>query len=681
MKKQALALVFCMALTAALAFTGCATTPIPVPPDEGGEKPPVITTPELPVKVTVTEGEETDSRSYETIGKALPKVKKKIADAKGHVSVKISLAEGTFPLTETAALSYGDLAGKDYELTIAGAGADKTVVTSEYEIDGSDFEDMGDDIYAYSLPDECMTDGVFPALHDLALDGKLLPMARTEIRTIADSINRNDAKQVLLVDAGLLSGVPASEIAGTEIWIKNIWCYIGARIVGYDPLNAVYVDGNALYPVEVEAEDFAYLSMNGGCSYNTELTGDPYWLANKLAFLTEPNTFVYDREDGIFYVKTDGTDPSELHYTIPMLSQLMTLEDVKNVTIEGIAFRGTTSGWMTEHGYVRYQAGAQRGRSSTVWTPDLVTDAAIYVRDAQNLTVKNCSFADLGYDGVSLSGKVKDAAVTGNGFDRIDACALRIGTPEAYSPLAYNYGVTIENNRIENIAEEYLSSPALQVFFAQDLSIKYNTIRHTSYSAISLGWSWRLLGDGSLNLRNVEVAYNYIEDYITKMMDGGAIYCLGGNAAEANRDFFNTMHDNFVVITDQAAALPERNFTPQGYYMCLYLDGASSNWKVFNNVICSVDETNPSRHSYIYYQYVKNQQTHNLHSEHNYVVNILDEYRLFGPCLTNGELYNLTETDNYAVPDYASLKENYPAALEIVAAAGADGCKGVWPQE
>ena len=89
----------------------------------------------------------------------------------------------------------------------------------------------------------------------------------------------------------------------------------------------------------------------------------------------------------------------------------------------------------------------------------------------------------------------------------------------------------------------------------------------------------------------MEIAYNYIHNYMDLLRDGGAIYVLGGCAnykSYTNR--FNRMHDNYAELGDNSK---------YGYYC----DGASSNWDVFHSVIinCATplySQTHPQALSY-----------------------------------------------------------------------------------
>lgn len=676
MKKTLFALGLCMALV--LPLSACSPTNQPNPEPDPEPDP-------HPIKVTVTVGDESKSKSFDTLEEVLPKIKKQIDDSNQHIKVTVALAEGVYPLTKTAELSYAALADKDYELSFVGAGADKTVITSELVTNAENWSDEGGGIYSFTLPDEYLNeDDEYPILRDLYLDGEALEFARTEMRTFRYDLNMSSSESPFLIDSDLLDGISQQEADGLELWVRNFWNMFCFKIRGYGALTRL--NGEDFYPVAIDESNFQELTAGGtshAANANEMMVEDAYWLVNRLEFLTEPNTFVYDRETGTFYVKTDGSDIADHTLTIPLLTQLFSLDNVENLTFDGIGFTGTTANMVTIDGYVRSQAGMKWGGGGHI------PEAAIHGKDVENVTVQNCAFYQLGYDGISLYGKVEGLTIKNNSFEHIASGAIRLGAAsmesgpyQIYLPGNYTLNALIENNYILYNAEEYWSSAAIQIFFSNNCKILHNTILHTSYSAIHLGWVWATNGSNFLNIYKTEVAYNYIEDFMAKMMDGGAIYCIGGNAGLEIKDYFNFMHDNYAVVTENAGDLAEHP-DRQGYFFCWYLDNCSSNWKVYNNVIWTLDETHPIENSlaYIYYQHISSDaQTHNNHSEYNYFINIVDEHHVFNDYVRAD--CNLTESNNYSYPDLAALNASAQAATVngIVTNSGCTGHNGAWPQ-
>ena len=79
-------------------------------------------------------------------------------------------------------------------------------------------------------------------------------------------------------------------------------------------------------------------------------------------------------------------------------------------------------------------------------------------------------------------------------------------------------------------------------------------------------------------MRDAEIAYNKIIDFMQLMRDGAAIYVLGANCSWEHTAPFNFMHDNY------AEREMYKDNSKRGYYM----DGSSTNWEVYDNVILGV---------------------------------------------------------------------------------------------
>ena len=108
----------------------------------------------------------------------------------------------------------------------------------------------------------------------------------------------------------------------------------------------------------------------------------------------------------------------------------------------------------------------------------------------------------------------------------------------------------------------------------------HNTVDGCAYSAISAGWNWMPvdweIGE-RINIRDAEIAYNKFHNFMDRLHDGGAIYVVGSNANRFSRsDRFNHMHHNYATLDESG---------PAGDKYGYYLDGASSNWEMYDSVI------------------------------------------------------------------------------------------------
>jgi hypothetical protein len=242
-----------------------------------------------------------------------------------------------------------------------------------------------------------------------------------------------------------------------------------------------------------------------------------------------------------------------------------------------------------------------------------------------------------------------------NYFHEISMSAISIGDPVRASldPQNASFDIRVDHNVLSHIAYDYPSAPALDIFRVDGLSICHNTIEKTAYSAISVGWQWENLpyAPGEMvNIRDAEIAYNKITDFSQILRDAAAIYVVGANCARSYTRRFNTMHHNFA-----------ENDRIREKVMGYYLDGASSHWTVWDNVISKV-----SRPLYIQHnEYVPQQFTW-----HNHAYNIFSTEDVQK---TNHHPERDTIVSHiYVAPTLDVLFAEYPKAKEIFEQAGHD---------
>ncbi|MBE6656616.1 MAG: hypothetical protein E7609_07120 [Ruminococcaceae bacterium] len=167
----------------------------------------------------------------------------------------------------------------------------------------------------------------------------------------------------------------------------------------------------------------------------------------------------------------------------------------------------------------------------------------------------------------------------------MSAVAIGNAVNEWHDPKNRTFAAHIENNAFRRIAYEYPACPCIYIGQVDGLKILHNTIESCAYSGVSVGWNWDPvsyeLGE-SINIRDAEIAYNYIYNYMDCLRDGGAIYVLGNNCNRLSCDRrFNHMHDNYAAISEAGT------FGGKYGYYC---DGSASNWEVSDSVIigCSI---------------------------------------------------------------------------------------------
>ena len=216
-----------------------------------------------------------------------------------------------------------------------------------------------------------------------------------------------------------------------------------------------------------------------------------------------------------------------------------------------------------------------------------------------------------------------------------------------------NIQISIVNNYLEHIAYEYSSATAIYLGLCDGATISHNTIHRCGYSGISAGCDYSdanyELGE-NVNLRDVEISYNSVSDFMDVCRDGGAYYVAGGNADLRYAKRFNSMHHNFATLEDMG------HMDRLGYY----LDGSSSHWTLEDNVIhnCMVP---------LYTQYnIACQYTHHCTIKNFYSTTEVSE--------KNHRPYHDVHMENcVVVPTLDELFEQYPEAKAIADGAGYKG--------
>lgn len=140
-----------------------------------------------------------------------------------------------------------------------------------------------------------------------------------------------------------------------------------------------------------------------------------------------------------------------------------------------------------------------------------------------------CWCTALGADAIQLVNCPRNSNIIGNKIRDISGHAIQLGdinnpNPRIDKQIVTN--LTISNNYIENIATEYWSCAALSGGYLQNTVISHNEISNTPYSGMHIGWGWGI--PYSTATKNLIIENNYIHNVMNKLIDGGAVYLLGG---------------------------------------------------------------------------------------------------------------------------------------------------------
>ncbi len=633
----------------------------------------------LDVKNGSDENSGSKNSPVSTLEKAL-ELALELINSKAMPAVKIHMAGGKYELDETLTIDREMITAHSYRLVFEKAkdATEPPTVSSSFDVPGGEFAlyDPEKNIYVYALPDSFKNEnGKYPLFQNLYVDGKMATLAKTDWFTMTlDEYKTEGGYFTVWVPDTLLAGIVEKDQNGDYYlvgdhpdsmrWAARMqWYYYDLVIESVDIETSNTVEsipnlvknGNYFENGRFSSSTEGYVALkfysDHGTIFNNShqsvgaFTAHDYKakLTGSMAFLDEGGEFYYDQTIGVFYyIPTEGQTVSELTFSMPTLETLLCLEGVKNVIFDGITFTGTDSKFIPEYGFTGGQAGSQKKKING---KSFIHEAAIVGHNVSGITVKNCDFAELYYHGVDFYGIVNGVTVDSSSFTYTGGGAIQFGDG-VYSSTDYNKNIRITNNYLRENGILFYNNCAMTLTSVINGKILHNSIIDSVYTGISVGWKWvqTTAPVGSdYNIWNCEIAYNYVENFMYMMMDGGAIYTLGGNAPLEYDVLVNEMHHNYV-----HAGSTTGHVTNERFSTALYHDGGSSHWHTHHNAIW-VDQEILAQWDYITMQTGSSnpvQQSYRITAENNYFINLYQKY------LTLGYQRVRPDWENYEINSY-----------------------------
>lgn len=518
------------------------------------------------------------STDVSTLQDAFEEIKRMAASAtpENRLNLTLETEAPRYLLFEPLVLSAEEVPGLAYvDLTVRPREGFHTILSGCDWIRNHWFEKVeGTPYYKYQFPKD--EDGKYPVFRDFYVNRKRIKMAESNIMIhpfalppVEERENPENLKGIYLPieDVKKLASIPV-EVAECQIYIEWTWRIL--RIVGTDLNDTKECDGKTYALVKLEYEDAVILIQKTHPVLN--IKNRRCFFSNSPVYLT-PGTFTYDYRGGVLYYYPEREeDMKTFIFEYPRAENLLMFEGMSNLTVEGISFTGTTSRYACEHGYASGQANCASGVGR-------LKHAGLYVSNVNRLTVKNCTFEQLGANGLMIQNRSVGVRVNDCIFKNIGMSGLSIGNPTTDwdDPKNQNFDVRVENNYFEHIAYGYPTAAAFYMGMVDGLRFRHNTMIDTAYSAVSVGWGWNAVGyhlGEKVNVRDADISYNYLEDYMNVLQDGAAIYTVGANCLHDNPRRFNRMHDNY----------GRRNVLSDSGRRGFYMDGSSTNWETYRNV-------------------------------------------------------------------------------------------------
>ena len=274
----------------------------------------------------------------------------------------------------------------------------------------------------------------------------------------------------------------------------------------------------------------------------------------------------------MYYMPLPGETLSTAEVIAPVAEGLIRIagrsmaQKVRNLAFSGLTFH--YDAWQLDQ--IGNSRGASSGQgpkllrfkgSSAEAEGDALLRAAVEVTAAEDIQFHRNVFERLGGSAINLINGVNRTTIEGNIFRDIGASAVAVAHPDLIDtsvltqfseeePCVDN---VIRNNYLRATGKSFWAAPAIIGFFPTNLEISQNDIADSSYSSISVGWSWynwkvTPCSDNSIN-------FNRIFDSCTRLYDGGGVYLLGRqHGTEVVGNYFGGNVDFGAVYTDQGAS-------------------------------------------------------------------------------------------------------------------------------
>ncbi|MGL5380066.1 right-handed parallel beta-helix repeat-containing protein [Clostridium sp.] len=339
---------------------------------------------------------------------------------------------------------------------------------------------------------------------------------------------------------------------------------------------------------------------------------------NILEELDAPNEWFYDNETGdLYFFPEVGVDVNNSVFEGAVNTELIKFvgekdgEKIKNIVFDGFDYFGTKRTMFTvDEDKSKEYVPLMRGD----WC--VVRAGAVYIQDAENISITNSNFIDFGGNGVFISGYNSGHLIDNNEFINAGASSIQVvGLPEStrepsfwehkyYPELTvhkttiddktvgpkaeyYPKDITISRNHMENIGIYEKQSCGVNISVSSRISVVNNTIHKSARSGINVN-------DGTFGGHSI--AYNDIYDCQRETEDHGqfnswgrdrywslgGFNTSGGNGA-AKREFAEIDAYQTTKIYNN-----RMHHSSDIHSFGIDLDDGSTNYEIYDNLLLGI---------------------------------------------------------------------------------------------
>lgn len=480
--------------------------------------------------------------------------------------IDVVIADGTYYLDETQILGLEDSAPAGAVTRYRAAEGARPVISGGRVIDGWQQSDLaGGKIWVAEVP-WAKGDAFFHALFD---GSELLQRAQSEAVVLT-----NETK-------------PKMYTGKTEIRIN--FGYKGDGLKNWDNLEDIELYGSPTRKwmvnfLPIESIDTQAKKGKLAIPASYRIAGS-FVVENCIEHLDTPGEWVLNSQEGkLYYWPKSGKPGGQI--IAPALNELIRVEGsndasvagVKDVPVRGIVFQGLQLSHADRQQWLPEDKGLQHD-----WNMWDKANGLIRFRGAENCAVTDCLFNDSGSDGVRLDLYAQNITVENSTFTNLGGTGVLLA---GYGPgkKDVNKGNTIRNNNITQVGLLFLHSPGIFVWQSGHNQIAHNHIHDLAYTGLvvsgvrrrffepvfdqmgkknpfgnkwifekdtrehsrTIRWDEITLGDDIKDWNNYEpymhardnvIEFNEIHDCLKLLHDGNCIYLSGdgdGNVVRYN---------------------------------------------------------------------------------------------------------------------------------------------------
>jgi hypothetical protein len=517
--------------------------------------------------VSATNGDDTKNGSLETPFKTIFRAKQQVQTLKQTVNgpINVYFRAGTYYLDSAITFAPSDGGSISSPVTYSAFRGEKVIISGGIKVT-SQWNASSGNIMVTTLSPNLKIDQLF-------LNGKRQILARypnVDSATIildgyaADCINTTRAARWTNVTEG------PGYIRGIQ---NQLWGGIDYIITGKNSGNTI-------------TKEWVGDNNRGG-----DLNMKYRMVENIYEELDSPGEWYYKKGTGqLFFYPPAGVNPNTATIELATLEELFKIvgsasSKVKNITFNRLTFTQTHRTLFT-----RTYDGLLRGD----WC--VVRAGAVFMQDAENITVQNCFFDQIGGNGVFMNAYNRNHRIYNNEFTYTGAtCVQAVGLQSAVrspstwlkqiSPIAdqtpgpltsdYPQRILIENNLMKHLGVFEKQTAGVNISMSSRVTVRHNSISYSPRSGININ-------DGTWGGHIIE--YNDVNNCVRETGDHGPFNSWGRDRFWGTK---TTTFETAKLDAIEPVIIRNNRFvgTNKDGYHTIDLDDGSSYYTIYNNLM------------------------------------------------------------------------------------------------